>query len=102
MNVRKIVGKCLMGIGLSLMFVGTVSVPSTSSAAVGVVAPCTSACNKCGTPQRQDDGTYKCLKKTGSVVENGSCDDVSITCTGCASTCSEVKFEGEYSCACDL
>jgi hypothetical protein len=104
MNVRKIVGRCLMGLGLFLMFVGTVSVPSTSSAAVGVVEPCNASCNKCGTPQRQGDGSYKCLKQQGGVVMNGTCDNAPniITCTGCAGTCSEVQYEGEYSCACDI
>jgi len=104
MNVRKLIGRSLMGLGLFLMFVGTVSVPSTSSAGVAVPYPCNAACNHCGTPQEQAGGIYKCLKREGGVVMNGSCttNPNSATCTGCDGGCTEVQFEGEYSCACDL
>ncbi len=105
MNVRKLIGSSLMGLGLLLMFVGTVSVPSTSSAAPSPLpALCNAACNGCGTPQRQDNGTYECLKQVGGVTVNGTCtnSENSVTCNGCTGGCSEKKYDGEYSCVCDI
>jgi hypothetical protein len=104
MKVRMLIGRSLMGLGLLLMVIGTLSVRSTTWAAGIPVAPCNAGCNECGTPQEQDDESWECLKKQGDIVLNGSCDTNpnSATCTGCAGGCTAKKFQGVRSCVCDI
>ena len=103
MNVRKFVGRCLMAIGLLLMFVGTATVPSTSHA--GFVAEvedyCDGNCNNCGTPQDQGMGRWECLREDGGVVVNGTCATDNRQCKKCSGGCTVKTFEGNRSCVCD-
>lgn len=103
MKVEKFVGRCLMGLGLILMLIGTASVPSTSLAGPGpiAVALCGGGCNQCGTPQDQGNETWECLRQDNGATVNGTCDTSTISCTGCDGGCSVKKNNGTRTCVCD-
>ena len=101
MNVRKLVGRGLMGLGLFMMLIGTVSVPSTSWAAAGVA--CKGTCNKCGASHLQSDGSFKCYTTVGGVNNIGYCNSGSTNCHGCTGGCeTDGQVGGAASCACLL
>lgn len=102
MNLRKLVGRGLLGFGFLLMLIGTVSVPSTSWArAAGVV--CNGTCNKCGSSQTQPDGSFKCFTTVGGVNNIEYCNSGTARCQGCTGGCdTDGTVGGVASCACLL
>ncbi len=104
MNVRKVVGRGLMGLGLLLMLIGTASVPSTSWAGtVPAPALCDASCNKCGSSETQADGTFKCFRQVGGVNQAGTCNHGSTYryCDGCTGDCDTTSLvDGKAACSC--
>jgi hypothetical protein len=96
MNVRKIIGRGLMGLGLFLMLMGTVSVPSTSWAAF-VPADCRGTCNNCGTPSG-----VNCFRSEGGIDVHGSCTKNKGTCGTCTGKCSVQVVNQVDKCVCDV
>jgi len=102
MNVRKIVGRGLMGVGFLLMLIGTASVPSSSWAA-SVPAVCSSSCNKCGSSQAQPGNTFLCFRQINGVNQSGYCNAGSNYryCNGCTGDCNTTDLvDGEAACSC--
>jgi len=97
MNVKKCVGRGLIGMGLLLMFIGTTSVPSAIAA--GVPARCEGSCNKCGTPQPQTVGPPKCIVTVGGAAL-GTCNQLGAACGSCTGGCEVVQVDGVDKCVC--
>ena len=95
MNVRKIVGRGLMGVGFLLMLIGTASVPSSSWAA-SVPRNCFTGCNKCGLSEDQGNNTFKCFRQVNGVNQRGYCNNTSnnSSCNGCTGECDEASLVG--------
>lgn len=101
MNVQKIAGRGLIGMGLLLMVFGTATVPSSSWAG-SVGLDCTHSCNHCGDAEHQGGGIYQCISKSSSgVPSDGYCDKTATGCTKCLGSCSKVMVKDLPKCKCD-
>lgn len=104
MNVRKLVGRGLIGVGLLLMMIGTASVPSTSwAAALPALGAedCKGTCNRCGTAVSQPGGKYKCFRQENGVSVYGNCSQNGVKCALCTGDCNVEPIGGNQTCVCD-
>lgn len=102
MNVRKLIGKGFMGIGLLLMLIGTVYVPSTTWAGALPAACNGGVCNRCGTGSIQGDGSVKCTRMVNGVPEAPTCNKLGRYCDGCDGGCDGSLVNQDPVCSCIL